>query len=377
MNIKTTLKASVAAGALLALVTPMQSAEAGSFKGANESRMDVTWGARIHRALRHVDDGEHDGIFNTDGTSANSEVWVMGSGKLTEGITMGGLLRWDVGKNQGTISFGSTTGDETTAADAFASKYETIYFQHKLGRVTIGDWDEAAANTTNATYAGGLSGGGGGSHGAGFHFTTGAEGAFNATTVGAVFNDTDPTTTNVVRFDSMNISGFTLGASYSQDGSTSGRIQYSGGIGDVTMIARLGYTNANATATATTGGNETTGGSVALRHTPSGLSAAIGMGEQNNHVATDNDPQYFRANVGYASKWNSLGTTTFMVHYHETEDNVTIGDQAEDITVGVMQALDSVGGRMGIEYSNISMSDAVGTDYNDIDVVYFETSINF
>ena len=101
------------------------------------------------------------------------------------------------------------------------------------------------------------------------------------------------------------------------------------------------------------------------------------MGEQDNHVATDNDPQYFRANVGYATKLNSLGTTTFMVHYHETEENVTIGDQAEDITVGLMQSLDSVGGRMGIEYSNISMSDAVGTDYNDIDVVYFETSINF
>lgn len=377
MNIKTTLKASVAAGALLALVTPMQSAEAGSFKGANESRMDVTWGARIHRALRHVDDGEHDGIFNTDGSSSNSEVWVMGSGKLTEGITMGGLLRWDVGKNQGSISFGSTTGDETATADAFASKYETVYFQHKLGRVTIGDWDEAAANTTNASYAGGLSGGGGGVHGTGFLFTTGAAGAFSTTSVGAVFNDTDPTTTNVVRFDSMNISGFTAGISYSQTGSTSGRIQYSGGIGDITMIARLGYTNANATDTATTGGNETTGGSVAFRHTPSGISAAIGMGEQNNHVATDNDPQYFRANVGMATKLNSLGTTTFMVHYHETEENVTIGDQAEDITVGVMQSLDSVGGRMGIEYSNISMSDAVGTDYNDIDVVYFETSVNF
>jgi hypothetical protein len=375
VNIKTTLKASVAAGALLALATPMQSAEAGTT--ASNGKFDVTWGARIHRALRHVDDGQHDGIFQTDGTSANSEVWVSGSGKLTEGITMGGLLRWDVGKNQGSISFGSTTGDETATADAFASKYETVYFQHKLGRVTIGDWDEAAANTTNASYAGGLSGGGGGSHGAGFLFTTGAAGAFSTTSVGAVFNDTDPTTTNVVRFDSMNISGFTAGISYSQTGSTSGRIQYSGGIGDISMIARLGYTNANATATATTGGNETTGGSVAFRHTPSGISAAIGMGEQNNHVATDNDPQYFRANVGMATKLNSLGTTTFMVHYHETEDNVTIGDQAEDITVGVMQSLDSVGGRMGIEYSNISMSDAVGTDYNDIDVVYFETSINF
>jgi len=378
VNIKTTLKASVAAGALLALATPMQSAEAGSFKHANQGKLDITWGARIHRALRHVDDGEHDGIFNTGGTSANSEIWVMGSGKLTESITMGGLMRWDIEKNDHTVSFLSTTGDENAAAAGFASKFETIYFQHnKYGKVTIGDADEAAANTTNASYAGGLSGGGGGSHAGNFQFTTGSTGVFSNRTVGAQFNDTDPGTENLVRYDSPNISGFTLGVSYSQDGATSTRVQHGGGIGDITWVARLGYTNANATADQTTGGSETLGGSVAFRHTPSGISAAIGMGEQDNHVGTDNDPQYFRANLGYATKMNSLGTTTFTAHYHETEDNVTIGDQAEDITIGLQQALDSVGGKMGIEYSNISLSDAVGTDYNDIDVVYFETAINF
>jgi hypothetical protein len=313
VNIKTTLKASVAAGALLALATPMQSAEAGAVNSS--AKFDVTWGARIHRALRHVDDGQHDGLFNTDGTSANSEVWVKGSGKLTEAITMGGLLRWDVGKNQGSVSFGSTTGDDTTAADAFASKYETIYFKHKLGTLTIGDWDEAGAGSTNLSYAGGLCGGGGGSHGAGFEFTTGATGAFSGTTVGAVFNDTDPTTTNVVRFDSMSMAGLSLGLSYSQDGSSSAKVSYAGALGDISMKAAFAYTNANSTATATTGGNETMGGSIAFKHT-SGISAAIAAGDQDNQLSTDNDPEYFRANVGYETKLNSLGNTTFAVHYH-------------------------------------------------------------
>ena len=372
MNIKTTLKASVAAGALLALATPMQSAEAGSFKGANEGKMDVTWGARIHRALRHIDDGEHDGIFNTDGTSANSEVWVTGSGQLTEGIKMGGLLRWDIEKNMGSISFGSTTGDDTTANDAFSSKFETIYFQHKLGKLTIGDWDEAGAGSTNLSYAGGLSGGGGGSHAAGLHFTTGANGAFSTHTVGAVFDDSDPNTTSLVRFDSMAFAGASLSASYTQAGASSVKLSYTNSIGDISLKAAVAYTNQEAAG----GDNAITGGSVAFLHT-SGISAAFGMGQTDNAAATDNDPEYFRANIGYATKMNSLGTTTFTAHYHETEDNTAIGDQAEDITIGLQQSLDSVGGKMGIEYSNISFADAVGTDYNDIDVVYFETSINF
>ena len=370
MNIKTTLKASVAAGALLALATPMQSAEAGAVN--SKAKFDVTWGARIHRAMRYVDDEHHDGLFNTDGTSANSEVWVMGNGKLTEAVTMGGLLRWDVGKNQGSVSFGSTTGDDTASADAFASKYETIYFKHKMGTLTLGDWDEAAAGSTNLSYAGGLSGGTPGAHASGFEFTTGSTGAFSGTTVGAVFNDTDPTTTNVVRFDSMSMAGFSLSLSHSQTGSNSTKLSYSGAIGDVSVKAALGYTNDDAGSI----GGDTTGGSIALKHA-SGFSVAFAHGEIDRSADASVDPDYFRANVGYASKMNSLGTTTFKIDYHETEDGATAGDQAEDVTIGVVQALDSVGGKMGIEYSNISFSDAAGTDYNDIDVVYFETALNF
>jgi len=132
VDIKTVLKTSVAAGALMALAAPMtfapvSSAEAGGTPTAN-SKVTTTLGGRIHRAIMHVDDGAHDGMFNTDGQSSNSEVWLTGSGALTESITVGAKLRWDVGKNQGSCSFGSTTGDDTCAAGGFASKNESIYF---------------------------------------------------------------------------------------------------------------------------------------------------------------------------------------------------------------------------------------------------------
>merc|ERR1712096_281638 len=92
--------------------------------------------------------------FNTDGQSGNSEVWLTGSGALTESVTVGGKLRWDIAKAGGNCSFGSTTGDDTCAAVANASKNESIYFKHKsMGTLTIGDQAEAGAGAPNLDYA--------------------------------------------------------------------------------------------------------------------------------------------------------------------------------------------------------------------------------
>ena len=40
-------------------------------------------------------------------------------------------------------------------------------------------------------------------------------------------------------------------------------------------------------------------------------------------------------------------------------------------------ALDAIGGKMGLSYTQVSYDDGAGGDFNDIDVVYFETAINF
>ena len=372
MDIKTTLKASVAAGALLALAAPMQTAEAGKLSAGN-SKIDVTWGGRVHRAVRFVDDGAHDGLFQTDGTSSNSEVWFSGSGALTESVTMGALLRWDVGKNNGTVSFGRTTGDQTLADDAFTSKYETIYFKHKaMGTLTIGQWDQAAAGAPNLGYANGMGGGGGGTHAGGFEFTT-TNGAFSGTTVGAVFSDIDPSFgNNVIRYDSPSFSGFGVAASLAGDSATSAKLSYSGSFSGVSVKAAIAYHNEEAN-----GDWDGIMGSIAAKHS-SGLSARFGYGKQENSLAaTLNDPEYKVFGVGYAAKLSSLGTTTFAVNYHNTEDNTAVGDDAEDLTVSIVQSLDSVGGRIGIEYSRIEYTDSASNPYNDIDVVYFETGFNF
>ena len=72
MDMKTTLKTSVAVGALFALAAPVASgsAEAG-FKNQN-SKVNLTMGGQIVRSLLHADDGERTQLFNIDGRSTSS-----------------------------------------------------------------------------------------------------------------------------------------------------------------------------------------------------------------------------------------------------------------------------------------------------------------
>ena len=78
MDIKTILKTSVAAGALLAFAAPVSDAKAGNITNAN-SKATVSIGGRIHRSLVSVDDGAHEGFFHSDGTTGDSEMWLSGS----------------------------------------------------------------------------------------------------------------------------------------------------------------------------------------------------------------------------------------------------------------------------------------------------------
>ena len=90
MQFKKSLLSSVAIGGLFVFSAPFQSL-AGEANLGND-KVNVTLGGRIHRHLAHVDDGYRDGLFHGSGLSANSELWLSGSGKLTENVTMGAYV---------------------------------------------------------------------------------------------------------------------------------------------------------------------------------------------------------------------------------------------------------------------------------------------
>jgi len=370
VDIKTILKTSVAAGALLAFAAPVSDAKAGNITNAN-SKATVSIGGRIHRSLVSVDDGAHEGFFHSDGTTGDSEMWLSGSGALTESITVKGMLRWDLAKNAVACGFGSTTGDATCASADNGNKYENIAFVHKsMGTLTIGDVEPGADGTMDGRYVNAMFNSGSSAVGSA-HVTSGTAGAFQST-VGDYFAKIDPGSgANKVRYDSPSFSGLTMHGDLRQDGGGSIGLKYSGAIGGLSVKGGLGFDNENNTTLH--------GGYVAVKHA-SGLNIAYNYGKQrtdDDSLTAADDPDYWRLIGGYQAKMNSFGETDLHIEYANGETNGADGRDGEVVRVGITQNLDSIGAKMGLDYANVSFSDSAGTDFNDIDAVVFETTFNF
>ncbi len=368
MEIKTLLKASVAVGALLAVAAPVD-AVAGGKVSAGNSKVDMTIAGRVHRSIHYIDDGTHDAVFHGAGISSNSEMWVTGSGKLTESVTMGGYLRWDIAKNDASHSFGSTTGAAATAdtEDTAQHKYEYIYFKHaSAGTLSIGAIEPGADGTIDTHY-----GSFAGDHNAylsGTDITT-TGGAFSGTEAASLAGKVDPgLDSNRIRYDSASFSGFSLHGDVEYGGGGSVGVKYSGTVAGLTVAVAAGYE-------ADGGGSDIQGGSIKVKH-GSGIHLAVNYGEQDVENSTA-DPEWLRVVGGYNAKMNSLGNTNISLYYSKTDDQTTKGNEGEAIGIGIGQKLDAVGGNIQLDYMTFDFSDAASTDYQDIDVLLLETSFNF
>jgi len=367
VEIKNLLKASVAVGALVALAAPMEAAAGGKVSAAN-SKVDVTMGGRVHRTIHYIDNGTHDAVFQGAGISSNSEMWLTGEGKLTESVSMGAYLRWDISKNDATHSFDGSTGAATTAdaEDTAQHKYEYIYFKSaSMGTLSMGAVDPAAdgtIDTHNGSFAGDAQ-----TYLSSVRTTTSAGAA--STTATAIIGKIDPgLDSNRVRYDSPSFSGFSVGGDLEYGGGGSVAVKYSGTIAGLTVGVSAGYE-------ADGGGTDILGGAIKVKHS-SGIHAAVNYGEQDTDASTA-DPEYWRVVAGYNAKLNSLGNTNISLYWEQTEDRTTKGNEGEAMGIGIGQSLDAVGAKVQLDYMTFDFKDAASTDYKDIDVVLLETSFNF
>ena len=370
MDFKKYLTSTVAAGALLAFAAPVD-AVAGAIN-SNNSKIALKIGGRVHKSLIHADDGVRDALFFVDGRSSNTEIWYAGSAKLTETVTAGAYQRFDVANQNGSYSFGSTTGAATNGGTTQAAKYSYVYFKHAtMGTVSMGDMEPGANGTMNAN-------GGGftalaGVQASSMDITSGTTAFATSDEISDFLSHSDPgaDSNNRIVYSSPSMGGFSFAGDVEQDGGGSIGIKWAGSMGGVS--AKLsGGSEWDGSA------NNLTGGSIVLSHA-SGLHASLNHYKYDLDVETTTATDYdgTTVNVGYKTKLNSLGSTNIAVSYHETDDKTGDGDEGESHRFGVTQSLDAVGGNVGLMYESLSFSDSASTNYNDMDTLGLEISFNF
>jgi hypothetical protein len=368
VDIKNLLKSSVAVGALVALAAPMQTAHAGSI--AQAGKLDLKVGGRIIRGIAYADDGDADHLFHVGGRSADTEIYFSVSGKLTESVTVGGQHRFDVNDPGGAYHLG-TTGADTHSTTADGAKYSKVHFAHKsMGTIHMGYWSEAGDGAINLKYGSALVGSPGLiSDDIQARTSANADAGFTA---GSQVSNLDPGSENMLRYDSPSISGFKVALSTHDEGGWGSALRYSGSMSGINVKAAAHFTNDNGQGTA---GGKSYGGSIAAQHA-SGLHVA-GAYAITRTEGSGRKPNYNRISGGYEAKMNSLGKTDFYVQYMDTEDAVTAGRDGTEVNVGITQKLDAIGGAIGLVYSNLEVEDNTATEYQDVDVIYLETQVNF
>ena len=375
MSIKTTLKASVAAAALIAVAAPVISspAEAGL---ANGNDNGVVISGALNRSLMYADNGKANDWTNVDGGTDNSRLRILVSGKLTDSIKVGGV--WEanlpISSNQGTVSNqGADSGATTTADAAFGFRKTEITFTHAtMGKLSIGQSSTASDNKPSLD--GTTNNNAGITHGGGMMVFDKTANANTAVTAGAAFASYFGGRKDRVRYDTPSIMGFKGSASMGDQSFYDVGLTYGATYGDIQIAAAAQYASLGSDTPA-----NQYGVGLALKHS-SGLSAGAHWGEEggNSNAANGIAGHSWGVEAGYTtSAVSNLGATAFSVIYTAADATFVDDYEAETVSFHVKQSMPA-GVAVYASYENASFEDNnAGTDLEDLSVFLIGTKLSF
>jgi hypothetical protein len=414
VNIKTTLKTSVAAAALFAVAAPMSTpakAADDTLSSGNKNKLQIS--GYVAKSLWYMDDSEGSHLFITDGSTSRTRVRWVATGTLNENVTAGATIEMDIplSNAQANASLGAaasggnnneTSGTTQTDLSSWAIRHQYVWVNHKkFGKLSLGNTDPAGNGNAEALLSGttaiDLSSAKSFCSACTFINTTTGAAVRSTYSVGAHTNFDGLSRTDVLRYDTPTFMGVTLSGSLIGDGNTEWGAKYAGKFGPVAVDARFVY---DATAAGSTTYSNQIAGSIAVLH-DSGLNASYATGKASRKstgqairpttaAGVVESPSFWYASVGYKAKIFKVGGTNFNFHYSETHDNnpgttaATWLVDSDNTTWGVtaLQEFDAIGANIGVFYKNYSLDGKQGATgaaqtFKDIDVFGLQTIFNF
>lgn len=385
MNIKTTLKTSVAAAALFAVAVP--SVEAGTVSNGNGN--SVTLSGQVNKALMYVDDGKSTGSAIVDNDNSGSRFRILGSGKVNEALSVGTALEVEFQDNAGNnfaLDDSNSNGAATTANnDAgfgqtnFNQRRMEAYFNHKqFGKLSIGQGPTASDGTAEVSLSGaGMAAGGG------FMFNGQAikirtanqtENTFTAATFGNKTSNLDGASrSDRIRYDTPTFAGFQVSGSAISDGRADVALRYSGKFGGVAVKAAASYLNSSS---ASTTDDDQYVISAAAEH-DSGLNIRGQYGKADFKSNARDDQSTWSVGLGYDASLTSLGATSFAASYTVDENVAANKEELTFYDFGVVQHISDVGTEVYLGVTFAEFDDSTATSYEDAMWVLAGTRIKF
>jgi len=379
VNIKDTLKASVAGAALFAVAMPAATiatpASADPVKSGNKN--SLTMSGQVNRGVLYMNDGKEDAIAHVDLDASSTRVRWIAKGKLNEAVTFGTNIEMQAESNS-TSQVSITNHDNlNSGTNGFNQRKLELYIDHKqFGRLWVGQGDPASNGTAEVDLSGstlvGYSGNtdqGGGA----VAFRNGTTGLATGKTGGGVNTNFDGISRNDrIRYDTPSFAGFKISASHTSRNMHDIAGRYSGKFGGVKVggaVAWASYAGGNATI------DSQFNISGSAKH-DSGLGVAVSYGSRDMKAAGRTDPDGIYLKLFYDAKLFSVGTTAFGIDWSDRNDVAANGDDANIWGIYVQQDLKSIGSQMYLGFRLYSLDNAT-TNYDDIAIVLAGARVKF
>ena len=398
MNIKTTLKSSVAAAALFAIaapVAPSVNAADDTLKSGNKN--SLTMSGFVARGLWYADDGISNSLFNSDGSTSTSRVRWVASGTMNENVTAGSMIELTLPRsnNQALLNLGTQAGGpgedgtETVTNSSWGVRHTFVWVNHKrMGKISLGQTNSASNGRSETSFSGtnmvDLSSGSPFGDGIRFVDTTAGTGSptLSGVTVGQAYTNLDGRSrTDVLRYDTPRFAGLSLATSYIAGGDWDVGADYKVKKGALTIRVQAQYNNSNAGQSVgdTTITESSMSMSAGALH-DSGLNGAVAFGQASlggvGNAARGGDPSFRNMNIGYRAKIFAVGGTNFSFNWNHTEDNGGGNSEGDALGITVAQIFSPIGANMALTYRNYSYDTSTNT-FDDIDIFGLQTIFNF
>ena len=357
MNIKTTLKTSVAAAALFAIAAPVATPASADIASGNKNKLVVS--GQVVRALYYADDGFNEQLFNSTGATANTRVRWVASGTLNENVTAGATIEFDVQTSNTADANFTDSGDGEVYEDktSWSIRLQYAWVKHKqFGQLSLGRTDAAANGNDEFTLAGigGVSTPNTLWQGGNIQFLetgTTATGSFTGVAPGDVLTNLDfSSRDDVIRYDTPTFMGLSLAVSLNEGGRGEVGARYSRKFGPINMIVGAGYSKFSPVSTEF---DDEIGGSIAVLH-DSGLNASFAAGERSRKTGQVEGvgAHFWGASGGYKAKIFKVGGTNFRIQYNQSTHVDARGDQGTGWGIDAMQNFDAIGATVSLGYRN-------------------------
>lgn len=382
MNMKTILKTSVAAAALMAVAAPAMAQNVVRESGRDKVALKIY--GQVNRMMMWGDDGQNDRMFSVDNSASSTRFGFNATAPVNADLTFGATLETEFMSNAASsVAIGSTAQTTTTLDNNqgqanFTERVMEVTVDHKrFGKISLGQGGVASDGIAEHNLSGATNVNGSltVSFGNSFRLYDTVTRTPQTTTLGNVAGYFDGPRDDRIRYDTPKFMNTWLSGSFSSGGPASATIRHDAKYGQFKVVGGVGYYNQ---ASLNTTIEDEVSGSIAVLH-DSGLNAFISAGNRNFTTgvaggATRRDADYIAGGVGYLAKIFGVGPTAFAADYWSFNNlnasTTAAGEfEATQWGLGVEQQFSNIGASAYLGYRNTDFDLPAPLSIDDVNIV--------